>query len=109
MIFKTQAEFLNKIKQWGFQIDPNNKLVKGIEDLEKHHRNLETIRSTLNYDIDGVVYKVNDIDLQSRLEVLQAPQDGQLLINFHQKKPQQKLKIYLFKSAELELLLQSLK
>ena len=67
MIFKTQAEFLNKIKQWGFQIDPNNKLVKGIEDLEKHHRNLETIRSTLNYDIDGVVYKVNNIDLQSRL------------------------------------------
>ena len=45
----------------GFQIDPNNKLVKRIEDLEKHHRNLETIRSTLNYDIDEVVYKVNDM------------------------------------------------
>lgn len=67
MIFETQFEFLKKVKQWGFQIDPNNKIIKGIDKLEEHHRNLETIRSSLNYDIDGVVYKVNNIALQSRL------------------------------------------
>ncbi len=92
MIFKTQAEFLNKIKQWGFQIDPNNKLVKGIEDLEKHHRNLETIRSTLNYDIDGVVYKVNDIDLQSRLGSTSSSPRWAIAYKFSSEKATTKIK-----------------
>ena len=66
-IFKTQAEFINKIKQWGFETNPHNQVVKNLDEIEKQHKLIEKIRSSLDYDIDGLVYKVNDLELQSRL------------------------------------------
>ena len=67
MIFKTQSEFINKIKQWGFSVNPINQTVKGLNQIEKQHKLIEEARSSLDYDIDGLVYKVNNIELQSRL------------------------------------------
>ena len=67
MIFKTQSEFISKIKQWGFLTNPYNQVVKSLEEIEKQHKLIEEIRSTLDYDIDGLVYKVNNLELQSRL------------------------------------------
>jgi len=67
MIFKTQSEFINKINQWGFSINPNNHVVKGLDEIIKQHKLIEEIRSSLDYDIDGLVYKVNNIELQLRL------------------------------------------
>ena len=67
MIFKTQSEFINKINQWGFSINQNNKLVKNLKEIEEQHTSIEKIRSSLDYDIDGLVYKINDLELQSRL------------------------------------------
>ena len=67
MIFKTQSEFINKIKQWGFSVNPNNQTVKGLDQIEKQHKLSEEARSSLDYDIDGLVYKVNNLELQSRL------------------------------------------
>ena len=67
MLFKTQSEFISKIEQWGFCINPHNTLVKGLEEIEKQHKLIEEIRSSLDYDIDGLVYKVNNLELQSRL------------------------------------------
>ncbi len=67
MIFKTQSEFISKIKQWGFLTNPYNQVVKNLEEIEKQHKLIEEIRSTLDYDIDGLVYKVNNLELQSRL------------------------------------------
>jgi len=67
MIFKTQSEFINKIKQWGFSVNPNNQTVKGLDQIEKQHKLAEEARSSLDYDIDGLVYKVNNLELQSRL------------------------------------------
>ena len=67
MIFKTQLEFINKIKEWGFHINPHNKVVVGLDEIEEQHKKIEEIRSSLDYDIDGLVYKVNDLELQSRL------------------------------------------
>jgi DNA ligase (NAD+) len=66
-IFKTQSEFINKIKEWGFHINPHNKVVVGLDEIEEQHKKIEEIRSSLDYDIDGLVYKVNDLELQSRL------------------------------------------
>ena len=66
-IFKYHSEFINKIKEWGFVTNQNNKVVKGLEEIEKQHQLLDEIRSSLDYDIDGLVYKVNDLELQSRL------------------------------------------
>jgi len=67
MTYKTQSEFMTKLKEWGFDVNPYNTLVKGIGEIEKNHKYIETKRSSLDYDIDGIVYKVNDLKLQKRL------------------------------------------
>ncbi len=67
MIFKSQNEFLKKIERWNFNVNPLSKVVNGLDEIEKKHKEIESIRSTLNYDIDGLVYKVNDLSLQTRL------------------------------------------
>ena len=67
MVFTTQSEFLKKIKNWGFSINPLGKTVKNLDEIEAQHSYIDSIRSSLDYDIDGLVYKVNDLKLQSRL------------------------------------------
>ena len=67
MSFKTQLDFINKIKEWGFSVNKFNKLVIDLDQIEKQHKTIEEIRSDLDYDIDGLVYKVNNLELQSRL------------------------------------------
>ena len=89
--FTSQSDFLKKIKKWGFLVNPLSKIVKGIDEIEKNHENLDNLRSSLDYDIDGVVYKVNNFNLQKRL-AQQILQDGQLRINFQLKKQLQKLR-----------------
>jgi DNA ligase (NAD+) len=67
MIFKTQSTFLEKIKKWNFKINPLSEIVNGFEQIQNKHYNIDQLRSSLDYDIDGLVYKVNDINLQKRL------------------------------------------
>ncbi len=67
MIFNKQSEFLKQINILGFSTNPLSKIVSGIEEIEKQHFLIDQQRSSLNYDIDGVVYKVNDLSLQKRL------------------------------------------
>ncbi len=67
MIFKTQSDFLNIIDLWGFSTNPLIRKVKNLEEIEKRHSYIDSIRSTLDYDIDGLVFKVNDLKLQTRL------------------------------------------
>ena len=67
MIFDTQSAFLKKIKKWKFVTNPLCKLIYSVDEIQKEHDEIDKKRSTLNYDIDGIVYKVNDINLQSRL------------------------------------------
>ena len=62
-----QTDFLNKLNQWGFKTNPFNKKIKGIGNLIANHKNLELKRKEMTFDIDGVVYKVNDFNLQKRL------------------------------------------
>ena len=67
MIFKTQKEFLSVMKSWNFKINSLSQSVENLNEVEKVHKKIEEIRSSLDYDIDGLVYKVNDISLQRRL------------------------------------------
>ena len=67
MKFNTQFEFLEIIKKWNFNTNSLSESVTGLEQIEKKHKEVEQIRSTLDYDIDGLVYKVNDLSLQKRL------------------------------------------
>lgn len=67
MIFKKQSDFLEKIKDWGFSTNNLSKKIQNLDEVEKEHKDIDTIRSSLNYDIDGLVIKVNDLNLQKRL------------------------------------------
>ena len=67
MTFTTQKEFLKKINNWGFSTNPLSETISGIEDIVKQHQKIDDLRSSLDYDIDGLVYKVNDLNLQKRL------------------------------------------
>ena len=67
MIFKTQSEFLKIISNWNFKTNPLAKIVNGLSEIEKQHKKINQERSTLDYDIDGIVYKVNNLNLQKRL------------------------------------------
>ena len=67
LAFKTQDQFLSKISDWGFKTNKLGKIVKGLNEIEKNYQSINEIRSTLDYDIDGLVYKVNDLTLQKRL------------------------------------------
>jgi DNA ligase (NAD+) len=67
MNFKKQSEFLEHLSLWGFKTNPLNKVLKGIESLMKNYTEIEKKRSEIDFDIDGIVYKVNDFKLQNRL------------------------------------------
>ncbi len=67
MIFKTQTEFLTKISDWNFKVNNLSKTVSTIEEIEKQYNKIDQLRSSLDYDIDGLVYKVNDLTFQKRL------------------------------------------
>ena len=66
-IFKNQTDLLKQLKSWGFPVNFYCKTIKSIHAVEKNHSDLESLRSTLNYDVDGIVYKVNNFDFQERL------------------------------------------
>ena len=85
MTFQKQSEFISKLKKWGFNVNPHNNLVKGIEEIEKHHKKIASIRSSLDYDIDGIVYKIDDLSLQKGLETPNSPRWA-THINFPLKK-----------------------
>ena len=67
MIFKTQSEFLNTINNFNFKTNSLSEVVTNYEEIQKKHSQIDQIRSSLDYDIDGLVYKVNDLSLQKRL------------------------------------------
>ncbi len=62
-----QTNFLTKLKKWGFKTSEFNKKITGIKNLLSNHQDLEKKRFELNYDIDGIVYKINDFKIQKRL------------------------------------------
>jgi DNA ligase (NAD+) len=66
-IFKKQFDFLKRINEWGFKTNPNNFLAKNLKEIEVQYKRIEKIRSTLDYDIDGLVVKIDDLSLQARL------------------------------------------
>ena len=63
----TQTEMVMRFKEWGFPINDRFATVESVEDLLKVYESIEADRANLGYDIDGVVYKVDRIDLQTRL------------------------------------------
>lgn len=68
--WKTQEQFFEKLKVWGFPTNPLNKVCHTLAEIEENFSQMMNIRAELPYDIDGIVYKVNSMELQNRLGFL---------------------------------------
>jgi DNA ligase (NAD+) len=63
----TQSGMIHWFESCGFKTNPLTRMCRSVEELIAFHREIETRRATLDYDIDGVVYKVDRLDWQERL------------------------------------------
>jgi DNA ligase (NAD+) len=71
---ENQFDYLQKLKNWGFKTNPLNKLIVGVKNLLINYSEVEKKRTEIDFDIDGIVYKINDFKLQQRLgSVANAP------------------------------------
>ena len=71
---RTQWEFLERLKAWGFGVNPLARVCRSVDDMIALYDRVQAERAALPYDIDGVVYKVNRLDWQARLgTVSRAP------------------------------------
>jgi DNA ligase (NAD+) len=63
----TQFGMVQKFKEWGFPVNPLMKRLNSVADILAHYDEIGLMRPDLDYDIDGVVYKVDSLELQARL------------------------------------------
>jgi DNA ligase (NAD+) len=66
-IAETQFDAVRRLGEWGFKVNDLMVRCRSLEEMLRHYRSIEGRRSALPYDIDGVVYKVDRLDLQERL------------------------------------------
>jgi len=64
---RTHSEALGRFRDWAFSVNPRSRLCLGVDEALAYYRDIAAERAELPYDIDGVVYKVNDLGLQERL------------------------------------------
>ncbi len=64
---KTQFDVLSYLQTLGFRVEKHRHVVNKIEDVEKFYQDIQKTRERLDYEIDGVVIKVNDLDYQEKL------------------------------------------
>ncbi|MEO0393886.1 MAG: NAD-dependent DNA ligase LigA, partial [Pseudomonadota bacterium] len=66
-LFGTQAKARDKIAGWGFPLNEPARLCETIDQLMDFYDDVQAIRPDLNFDIDGIVYKINSLDYQARM------------------------------------------
>ncbi|MCR8921703.1 NAD-dependent DNA ligase LigA [Dasania sp. GY-MA-18] len=66
-IASTHSEILKQCQRWGFRINPEMQLAHGVDECLQYHDYLLAKRPELSYDIDGIVFKVDDVELQKQL------------------------------------------
>ena len=91
-IFKNQTDLLQKLKSWGFSINSYCNKVNSISEVEKNYSEIEALRSTLNYDVDGIVYKVNNFNYQERLGATSNSPRWAIAYKFSSSKASSKIK-----------------
>ena len=67
IVFETQSQALQRLKQWGFPTNPHSAHHPGLDSVIDYCSGWEKRRNSLDYEIDGVVVKVNRLDYQDRL------------------------------------------
>ncbi len=63
----THWEYLQQLRHWGFEVNPHSRRLDGETEAAAYHQEIAATRASLAYDIDGVVYKIDDLDLERRL------------------------------------------
>lgn len=63
----THWDYLEKLRSWGFRVNPLSEMIAHARDIPAYVDKLARERSGLDYDIDGIVFKLDDISLQERL------------------------------------------
>ena len=63
----TQSGMIEVLKSWGFPVNPMTRRLSNVDEIIGHYREIGLVRPDLDYDIDGVVYKVDRLELQARL------------------------------------------
>jgi DNA ligase (NAD+) len=72
--FKTHWEMLEQLKTWGLRVNPENRVCKDLEAVFSSYKQFQEKRETLAYEIDGMVIKVNDLNLREELgEISRSP------------------------------------
>lgn len=66
----TQKKILENLREWGFSVNSHTQLCHHLSELEAYYNRIQELRPHLDYEIDGVVYKVNDLALQDRLGIV---------------------------------------
>ncbi|MGH7112889.1 MAG: NAD-dependent DNA ligase LigA [Stellaceae bacterium] len=64
---RSHAEALARLREWGLTVNERSRLCRGVDAVLGYYRDIAADRSSLPYDLDGVVYKINDLALQERL------------------------------------------
>ena len=67
MSFKTEYEIITSLKDWGFKVESRIELCSNIDEAIEYHHKMEEIREDLGYEVDGVVIKINTVQLQKSL------------------------------------------
>ena len=72
--FSSQEEIFKKFKSWGLPVNPLNAIANNLHDCIKYFEKIDKNRASLNYEIDGVVYKVNNLSDQNEIgEIARSP------------------------------------
>ncbi|HHI69274.1 MAG TPA: NAD-dependent DNA ligase LigA, partial [Planctomycetes bacterium] len=65
--FETYWDLIHQVRKWGFRISPQVRKCSSIEEVISYHHEMEAAREELPYEMDGIVAKVNSLELQARL------------------------------------------
>ena len=76
----------------GFNINSLSKITNSIDEIEKQHSYIDSIRSSLDYDIDGLVYKVNDFKFSKKIRSTSNSQRWAIAYKFSAEKAVTKIK-----------------
>ncbi len=85
-ITDNQDELQKKIENWGLKINPLNKKIQGFDAIKKYHHELEKERDNLDYELDGIVIKLNDLNAGKKLGTRQRSPRWALAWKFEPKK-----------------------
>lgn len=91
-IFAEHWDTLQAFKAWGLKVNPMIEKVKGIDGVIEFHKYIANKRSQLEYEIDGIVVKVNSISLQKNLGAISRSPRWAIAYKFHAAQVTTKIK-----------------